>query len=113
MTRFSDTPGDAGQQAMATLYQQWYNATTTGLRLDPTTFQLLQPNSPLGATSDQLWEYYNAIPPRSLVCNLQISGLNQLYSDYRAVVSVLQSQTGDQFRYDLGDYYDAWITYVS
>ena len=106
-------PGDAGKEAMETLYKQWYNATLSGLRLSETSFQLLQPNSPLGATSDQLWAYYNMIPPASLVGNLELDGMNQFYSDYRAVVSKLLSQGGDQFRMDVGDYYQPWITYVS
>jgi hypothetical protein len=104
---------DTGDQAMTTLYQQWYNAVVSGLRLDPGTFQLLQPNTPLGATSDQLWAYFNAIPAHSLVSNFQLNGLNRLYDDYRAVVNMLISQTGDAFRADLGDSYQAWIGYVS
>jgi hypothetical protein len=116
MTQTQLTPtalGDAGKEAMETLYKQWYNATVDGLRLDPSTFQLLQPNSPLGATSDQMWAYYNMIPPVSLVANLDLDGMNQFYSDYRAVISVLRSQGGDQFRQDVGDYYPAWLTYVT
>jgi hypothetical protein len=105
--------GDSGKEAMRTLYQQWYNATVSGLRLDESSFQLLQPNSPLGATSDQLWAYFNMIPPLSLVGNLELDGMNQFYSDYRAVISVLRSQGGDQFRQDTGDYYQPWMTYVS
>lgn len=112
-TRATDADQDAGKEAMETLYKQWYNATVSGLRLTDGTFQLLQPNSPLGATSDQLWAYYNMIPPKSLVGNLDLDGMNQFYSDYRAVVSVLRSQGGDQFRMDVGDYYDPWLQYAS
>jgi hypothetical protein len=106
-------PGDAGKEAMETLYKQWYNATVSGLRLTESTYQLLQPNSPLGATSDQLWAYYNMIPPLSLVGNLELDGMNQFYSDYRAVISVLRSQGGDQFRQDVGDFYQPWLTYIN
>jgi hypothetical protein len=105
--------GDAAKEAMETLYKQWYNATVKGLRLTDGTFQLLQPNSPLGATSDQMWAYYNMIPPLSLVGNLDLDGMNQFYSDYRAVISVLRSQGGDQFRQDVGDYYQPWLDYIS
>ena len=68
-TTLRTAPWGSAQQAMATLYRQWYNALVAGLRLDPATFQLLQPNTPIGDTSDQLWAYYNSIPPASLVNN--------------------------------------------
>jgi hypothetical protein len=103
---------DTGDQAMTTLYHQWYNAVVAGLRLDPGTFQLIQPNTPLGATSDTLWAYFNSIPPASLLCNFELNGLNRLYDDYVAVVNRLVSQTGDQLRIDLGDSYQAWLNYV-
>jgi len=112
-TGLRTAPRGSAQQAMTTLYQQWYNALVAGLRLDPATFQLLQPNTPLGDTSDQLWAYYNSIPPLSLVNNFQINAVNRFYDDYRAVVNVLISQTGDSLRQDLGDCYPAWMTYVS
>lgn len=105
--------GEAAHEAMSTLYKQWYNASVNGLRLTENTFQLLQPNAPLGATSDQVWMYFNMIPPQSLVGNLDVDGMNQFYSDYRAVVSKLQSSGGDQFRQDTGDYYQPWLTYIS
>jgi hypothetical protein len=104
---------DTAKQAMITLYQQWYNALVSGLRLDPATFQLLQPNTPLGDTSDQLWAYYNSIPPKSLVNNFQLNSINRLYDNYRAVVNVLISQSGDAFRRDLADCYAPWMTYVT
>jgi len=106
------TVEDTGDQAMTTLYQQWYNAVVAGLRLDAGTFQLIQPNTPVGATSDTLWAYYNSIPPASLLSNFQLNGLNRLYDDYQAVVNMLISQTGDALRIDLGDSYQAWMNYV-
>jgi hypothetical protein len=112
-TTLRTAPRNAAQQAMTTLYQQWYNALIAGLRLDPATFQLLQPNTPIGDTSDKLWAYYNSIPPASLVNNFQVNAINRLYDDYRAVVNVLISQTGDTFRQDLGDCYSNWMTYVT
>jgi hypothetical protein len=101
------------QYAMSTLYQQWYNTLVAGLRLDPATFQLVQPSTPLGDTSDQLWAYYNSIPPRSLVNNVQLNPINRFYDAYRAVVNVLISRTGDALRKDLGDCYPGWTTYAS
>jgi hypothetical protein len=106
------TVEDTGDQAMTTLYQQWHNAVVAGLRLDPNTFQLLQPNLPLGDTSDQLWSFFNAVPPHSLVSNYQLNGLSRLYDDYRAVINMLISQTGDRFRADLGADYQPWISYA-
>ncbi len=112
-TAVRTAPRDGTQKAMTKLYQQWYNALVAGLRLDPATFQLLQPSTPLGDTSDKLWAYYNSVPPLSLVHNLQINAVNRRYDDYRAVVNVLISQTGDTFRQDVGDCYRSWMTYVS
>jgi hypothetical protein len=112
-TGLRTAPRDSTQQAMTTLYRQWYNALVAGLRLDPATFQLLQPSTPLGDTSDQLWAYYNSIPPLSLVNNLPINAVNRFYDGYRAVVNVLISRTGDALREDLGDCYPSWMTYVS
>lgn len=103
---------DSGDKAMTTLYEQWYNAVVAGLRLDPSHFQLLQPNTPLGNTSNTVWAYFNSIPPNSLLSNFQLNGLNQLYADYRAVVSNLKSPSNERIQQDLGDSYQPWITYL-
>jgi hypothetical protein len=86
---------DTSDQAMTTLYHQWYNAVVAGLRLDPNTFQLLQPSAPLNGSIEQLWTYFNTVPPYSLVSNMELNGLHRFYDEYRAVVSSLISQPGD------------------
>lgn len=86
---------DTRDQAMTTLYHQWYNAVVAGLRLDPNTFQLLQPSAPLNGGIEQLWTYFNTIPPYSLISNLELNGLHRFYDEYRAVVSSLVSHPGD------------------
>ncbi|NJK43518.1 MAG: hypothetical protein HC933_03940 [Pleurocapsa sp. SU_196_0] len=103
---------DSGNEAMTTLQAQWYNAMVAGLRLDPNTFQIVQPNVPLGNMSDSLWAYFNNLPPATLVNELNLSGGNQFYADYKAVVAQLESQNSDAFQRDLGDAYPAWMQYV-
>jgi hypothetical protein len=103
---------DSGTSAMTTLQSQWYNALVAGLRLDPNTFQIVQPNVPLGNMSDSVWSYFNNLPPATLVNELNLSGGNQFYADYKAVVAQLESQSGDAFQRDLGDAYPVWMQYV-
>jgi hypothetical protein len=107
------TGPDSGAAAMQNLQDQWYNALTAGLGLDASRFQLAQPSTPLGDTSDVLWAYFNNIPPLSLTSQFAASGGNRFYDDYRGVVSQLQSQGDGAFRRDLGDSYGLWMTYVS
>ncbi len=89
------TVEDTTDRAMTALYHQWYNAVVDGLRLDASTFQLLQPSTPLNGSVEQLWTYFNTIPPHSLVSNMQLNGLHRFYDEYRAVVSSLISHPGD------------------
>jgi hypothetical protein len=89
------TVEDTSDRAMTSLYHQWYNAVVAGLRLDPNTFQLLQPSTPLNGSIEQLWTYFNTIPPYSLVSNMELNGLHRFYDEYRAVVSSLISHPGD------------------
>ncbi len=106
------TGPDSGTTAAQNLQNGWYNALTTGLGLDPSRFQLAQPSSPLGNTSDVLWAYFNNIPPLSLTAQFAASGGNRFYDDYRGVVSQLQSQGDGAFRRDLGDSYAQWMAYL-
>lgn len=112
MTNLPTGP-DSGAQVMATLQSQWYNAVVAGLGLDPSRFQLAQPSAPLGDTSDQLWAYFNNIPPLSLTSQFATSGGNRFHDDYVAVVSQLQSQGDGALQRDLGDQYGAWMKYVT
>ena len=97
-------PGD-------TLQAQWYNTLTASLGLSPQRFQLLQPSAPLGTTSDSLWAYFNDLPPDSLA-SAGLSGGDQFYSDYAAVVNQLLSQNGGRLKAVLGDDYAKWETYI-
>lgn len=98
-------PGD-------TLQAQWYNTLTASLGLSPQRFQLLQPAAPLGTTSsDALWAYFNDLPADT-IASASLSGGDQFYSDYEAVVSQLISQGGNRIQAVLGDSYAAWETYI-
>lgn len=100
------------QAAMVSLQNMWYNALVTGLGLDETRFQLLQPGAPVGDESDSIWAYFNNIPPLSLTDDFTAGGGNQFYSNYRGVISQLQSQLGDTFQRDIGDAWQPWQTYI-
>ena len=95
-----------------TLQAKWYNSIVGALGLVPQQFQLLQPTSPLGDTSDLLWSYFNNLPPHTLTSAFNPGGGNRFYDGYRAVLSQLSSQNDGAFQRDLGDSYDAWMTYV-
>jgi hypothetical protein len=111
-TTTTDKP-DSGSQAMDALQAQWYNTLVAGLGLDPERFQLAQPTTPLGNTSDLLWSYFNNIPPLSLTGQFATSGGNRFYDDYSAVLSQLSSQGDGSFQQDVGDNYGPWMAYVA
>lgn len=104
---------DGGQVAMEELERQWYNSVVAGLGLEASTFQLLRPTVPLGATSDTLWEYFNNIPPLSLTNNFANSGGSHFYTNYRGVVAQLQAPGLSEFENFLGDSLKEWNTYLS
>ncbi len=104
---------DGGQTAMEELERQWYNAVVTGLGLDMSTFQLVRPTVPLGATSDSLWAYFNNIPPLSLTNNFANSGANRFYDDYRGVVGRLIAPGLTEFENNLGDAASEWKAYIN
>jgi hypothetical protein len=103
---------NAVDQALSDLQSQWYNAVAAGLGAPQQTFQLLQPSIPLGDTSDELWSYFNDLPPQAAVAQFVPGGGNRFYDDYRAVVAQLVVQNDGSFRRDLGDKYGAWLDYV-
>jgi hypothetical protein len=101
-------------QAVVDLQNNWY------LALDQVVggnanFQIIQPNTPIApqATDDQLWQYFNNLPPAALNNNLTLSGGNQFYSDYTAVLSQLQSNALTNFQNVLGSYYPLWQRYLA
>ncbi|EPC03320.1 hypothetical protein L861_17410 [Litchfieldella anticariensis FP35 = DSM 16096] len=100
------------EKLTSTLQAKWYNSIVAALGLSSQSFQLLQPSTPLGNTSELLWAYFNNLPPETLDSNFSISGGNRFYDDYRAVVSQLISQTMKSFKQDLGDALPAWESYI-
>jgi hypothetical protein len=99
------------QDAMNSLNSQWYNALTQQAKLDPSTFQLVQGNMPLGTTSEQLWNIFDAVPPRSVSTFWNPAQLSSFSQNYAGVISALIAQGQMQFQTDMGDYYTAWNDY--
>jgi len=106
--------GAAPEQAVVTLQNQWYNTLATAVGGNAN-FQLVQPNNPIPpqATNDQIWQYFNNLPPATLNFNLTLSGGNQFYSDYTAVLSQLSSNALTNFQNVLGSYYPLWQQYLA
>jgi hypothetical protein len=101
-------------QAAINLQNQWYNTLVAAVGGNGN-FQIIQPNNPISglSTDDQVWQYFNNLPPASLNNNLTLSGGNQFYSDYTAVLSQLQSNALTNFQSVLGSYYPLWQRYLA
>jgi len=112
-TSLSASPSPQAQQAMDTLTAQWYNAITSGCGLDPNSFQLIQGNTPLGTTSESLWNMFDAIPPLSLTNYFNPSQFNNFSTDYGAIINHLITQNANSFINDMGDYYSLWESYLN
>lgn len=106
-------PAAASPPPAVTLQNQWYNTLAQNVA-GSANFQLLQPNAPIPpqATNDLLWQYFNDLPPVSLNDNLVLSGGNQFYSNYSAVLSQLTSNALTNFQSVLGSYYPLWQQYL-
>ncbi|MEP0824070.1 MAG: hypothetical protein HRF40_01140 [Nitrososphaera sp.] len=104
----------SSNQAAENLQNQWYNTLKTAVGGNGN-FQMIQPNNPIPpqATNDQIWQYFNNLPPVSLNHNLTLSGGNQFYTDYAAVLSQLQSNALTNFQNVLGSYYPMWQQYLA
>ena len=100
------------QQAVQTLTAQWYNAVVAGLSLDASTFQLIQGNQLLGATSATMWNIYDVVPPSSASNLYNPSQAVKFSQEYGSIVTNLIPQGSARFVSDLGDYYPAWVTYL-
>ena len=99
------------------LQNGFYNGFSQGLGFAPgIPFQMVQPSPPLvsGANQDQqLWNYFNNIPPFSLTQNYIASGGNQFTSDYSGLFSALQGAPNN-FAKDVGPTCNAaWTQYAS
>jgi hypothetical protein len=88
------------------LHNGFYNAFGLGLEVPlRNAFQILQPSAPLlpGPNQDQdLWTYFNTIPPSSLTHNYIPNGGNQFVDNYSGMLSALTSTAGNTFTTDVG-----------
>ena len=64
-------------------------------------------------TDDQVWQYFNNLPPASLNNNLTLSGGNQFFANYTGVLSQLVSNALTNFQSVLGSYYPLWQRYLA
>jgi hypothetical protein len=98
--------------AAVNLQNQWYNTLAAAVGGNAN-FQIIQPNNPVSglSTDDQVWQYFNNLPPASLNNNLTLSGGNQLYVNYTGVLSQLQSNALTNFQSVLGSFYPLWQRY--
>jgi len=99
------------------LQNGFYNGFSQGLGFAPDIpFQMVQPSPPLiaGANQDQqLWNYFNNIPPFSLTQNYIASGGNQFTSDYAGLLGSLKGAP-NTFEQDVGPQCNtAWNSYVN
>lgn len=101
----------AAQTAMNTLAAQWYNAVVKGCRLSADEFQLMQGAMPVGATTENLWNIFDAVPPKTATTFYNPSQLSSLSQNYAGVISALIAQGQLQFQTDMHDYYSAWNNY--
>lgn len=109
----NDLPVSSAQKAMQTLTAQWYNAVVTGCELDRSTFQLMQGNVALGATSESLWNVFDAVPPLAVSALYNPSQANLFSQNYGAVINNLIPQDSGNFVRHMGDYLAPWQQYVS
>ncbi|MFG2178361.1 hypothetical protein ACGFLS_06525 [Streptomyces abikoensis] len=98
-----------------TVQNQLYNALVEGLGQSNQTFQLLQPAAPI--TSDGgdrfLWSFLNNIPPLSIDQNYTQSGGNQLFSDYKGVLSALRPATKVDIKQEIGqENFENFVKYL-
>lgn len=102
--------------AMLTLQNGFYNAMCSWFGLDPQRFQIVQPSPPLPSVGDVdkfVWNYFNNIPPRSLTQNYIASGLNQFFSNFSSLLSVVEPAVESQFvKVVPQDVRDAWKAYL-
>ena len=100
--------------AVTNLQNQWYNTLAAAVGGNAN-FQIVQPNNPVSglSTDDQVWQYFNNLPPASLNNNLTLSGGNQFFANYSGVLSQLVSNALTNFQSVLGSYYPLWQRYLA
>jgi len=99
------------EAAMDTLTAQWYNAMVTGLGLDPEQFQLYQGANSMMSTSQDMWNMFNAVPPKSINNYYNPSQTNNFSSDYRLILDSLVVTSDSDFQNCMGDFYGQWQDY--
>ncbi|MGF1735457.1 hypothetical protein [Photobacterium satsumensis] len=97
--------------AMDTLTAQWYNAMVTGLGLDPNQFQLYQGPNSLMSTSQDMWNVFNAVPPKSVNNYYNPNQSNNFSSAYNLILEALVPASNSSFQNCMGDYYGKWSAY--
>ncbi len=102
---------DSVKQAMETLTQQYYNATVTGLGLDPNMFQLYQGNGSSPGTSQEMWNIFNVVPPKTLTNYYDPSQVNLFSADYQLILTSLVVGNDSDFQNCMSDYYMQWKNY--
>ena len=104
----------AAPTAVTNLQNQWYNTLAAAVGGNAN-FQIVQPNNPVSgmSTDDQVWQYFNNLPPASLNNNLTLSGGNQFFANYTGVLSQLVSNALTNFQSVLGSYYPLWQRYLA
>lgn len=98
----------ASIQAMQTLTAQWYNAVVTGLGLSPQQFQLFQGPGSTPATSQLMWNIFNAVPPNTINNYYDPSQANNFASDYDLILTALVTASDSDFQSCMGDNYGQW-----
>ncbi|ADB38233.1 hypothetical protein [Spirosoma linguale] len=100
------------EEAIQTLTAQWYNAVVTGLGLDSNSFQLVQGVTPLGTTSEEIWDIFDGVPPSSITNFFSPAQTNSFSTNYGSVINNLIPQNSNSFQTDMSDYYSNWSAYL-
>lgn len=98
-------------QAMKTLTNQYYNATVAGVGLDPNNFQLYQGTGATPATSQEMWNIFNVVPPKTLTNYYDPSQTNLFANQYNLILDALITASDSDFRNCMGDYFTDWQAY--
>lgn len=101
----------SAQTAMNTLAAQWYNAVLSGCKLSPDEFQLMQGAMPIGATTENLWNVFDSVPPLTATTFYNPAQVSSFSQNYAGVISAVIAQGTLQFQRDMGDYYAQWNNY--
>ncbi len=102
----------AVDDAMKKLTEQWYNALVTGLGLDQSEFQLFQGTTSLGTSDDEIWRFFDSIPPVSVNNYYNPSTANSLAQAYGGVINNLIPQNENDMQVLLKNNYMSWLNFA-